>query len=350
MKRTFYIVSALVLMVLMIAIVAGCGVTSGGGSSGPHKLSKLYITTYGKDLLVFDVATFTVESSTSFPDTPAVAEIFGVAVAGNALFVVDSSSNNVMHKKALSNLAVTESIYIDAATMEGMNLYLASSPDGTKVFVPTNSRTVEGLFVFNVSPFSLRSLVTIECSGVNYGVGVAVSPDSKKAYVTFKQPHRLLKYDIDAATFEARLDLPNQPGVPKMNSAGTKLYISLDTGIGNDGKLLVVNPSNLSVITTIEGLGRQPWYIEILSDGKVYFPGSENDVISVIENDVFTKNITCETGTGPWGIIKDEGRTRVYVAGNANDKILSINTATDSIEVVRSINCLGGNPDQIAGK
>lgn len=168
----------------------------------------------------------------------------------------------------------------------------------------------------------------------NVPVGVAVSPDGTKVYVTNfgndEIPGRTVSI-IDTTTEEVtpmyvEEGKPGKPAGVAVYPHEQRIYVAKFL----DEKVRAVNPITKSVFDI--RVGKDPNGVAITHDGlRVYVTNRGNNTVSVI--DTATNNVidTIIVGSNPYGVAVNKNGTKVYVTNMGSDSVSVIDTATNNV-------------------
>lgn len=302
------------------------GVTAYAAADGPFA----YIPNYqGNSVSVVDTSTNQVVKtiSDSLPPRPAgvavnpsgsrayiahIGDWYGSGYNGDSVSVIDTGTNTVI------------------ATVNGMKgpLSAAVSPDGNRVYV-TNFGDIYQNSSLSVIDANNNTVVAVVPLGLT-PYGVVVSPDGKRVYVSNEWSHTVSA--IDTSTYAVTtIGTAQYPSGLAINPAGTKLYVAHYY----DHTVTVIDTATNTVTTSIPVYGGGAG-ITMSPDGtRVYSVCSYYGIdgrITVI--DTATDSVLTWIDTGyrwPAGMsVTPDGRT-LYAASQADNKLVAINTATNSV-------------------
>jgi YVTN family beta-propeller protein len=183
--------------------------------------------------------------------------------------------------------------------------YVAVTPDDSTVLV-TNwcSWTMS---VVNVK--SARLVSTIPISG-GYPRGIAVSPDSRTAFVAVMGSQRIAKVDLASRKVSTFAHTGNGPRHIVISPDGRYLYVTNNTS----GTVSKVDAGNGQVLKTVS-TGRQPRSMAISSDGlAVYVVNYESSTVSKLRTSDLKQLDRLPTDSHPIGIAYEPTTGSVWVA------------------------------------
>jgi YVTN family beta-propeller protein len=207
-----------------------------------------------------------------------------------------------------------------------VNVVQKGSPTPSYAYITNlNSNTVS---VINTGNNNLTDTIQVG----NDPLGVAVSPDGTKVYVTnTNYGYRGSVSVIDTARSEvtAIVDVGNKysPCGIAVTPDGKKLYVT-DRDING---ISVIDTSTNTVTATVPA-GINPLGVAITPDGtKAYVANRYSNNVSVIDTVTNNEIATVKVGTGPCGVAFNQAGTRLYVTNCESNTISVIDTATNSV-------------------
>jgi gliding motility-associated-like protein len=206
---------------------------------------------------------------------------------------------------------------------------VAVSPDGKHVYV-TNTNTVNGHSqISTLSTIDAATNTTIG-SPVNLGKNagsIAISPDGKTAYIANKSSNEVSVINLATGSIFT-LQLTYALGVAVSND-GKRLYVTADSNTSN-GKLYIMDTSDFSIIQTVQ-IETNVTGIVISPDGnKAYITNDYKNTISVIDTKTYGVNVI-PVGDNPYAIAISPDGGSVYVANTASNSVSVVNTATNAV-------------------
>ena len=185
---------------------------------------------------------------------------------------------------------------VDTVNVGSRPIGVAANPSGTKLYV-TNT----GESTVSVIDTTTKMVVTTVLVGSN-PVGIAVTPDGSKVYVsnvgsnsvsvinTSALPMHtkfILRRQSTANIVSATIPVGNFPVGVAVTPDGSKVYV---TNFNNYGNVFVINTSTNIIIANV-AVGQYPTGIAVSPDGrKVYVANGANNNVSVITTS--TNNVT----------------------------------------------------------
>lgn len=275
-----------------------------------------YITNSGSaNILVIDTATETGMAPIALPPgtTP-----YGVAVSPDGsrvyvthfaftgkLFAVDVATNTVLASPAVGMFPFGVAVH----------------PSGNKIFV-TAVQNGGKLVVVDATTFSVTSFPTGNPRGID------VHPDGSKIYVT-DYFNDLLNV-LDANTLSPMPGSPIAVGVSPIGVAvsadGKRAYVTNE----DSGSVSVIDTVANAVVATV-AVGNNPVGVTVTPDNaRVYVANSLSNSVSVIDGGTNTKAAAdILVGNHPYGISNDGAQ--VYVALVNDSKVVVIDRVTNAI-------------------
>jgi len=223
------------------------------------------------------------------------------------------------------SLTVSNSNGTDSKTAT-LSVVPKGSPAPSYAFITNiNSNTVS---VINTENNNLTGTVP---AGIN-PIGVAVSPDGKKAYVTnANYKHRGSVSVIDTATNKvtATVDLGDKysPCGIAATPDGKKLYVA-----NRDINGVSVIDTATNTVTATVPAGKWPMGVAATPDGKkVYVTNRYSNNVSVIDTGTNTVIASVKVETGPTGVTVSPDGTKLYVTNCESNSISVIDTGLNTV-------------------
>lgn len=163
-------------------------------------------------------------------------------------------------------------------------------------------------------------------------VGVAVSPDGRKAYVAGDgSPAQLRIVDLASSTIEGSVDLPGSAGGVAVTPDGRTAYVPIES----DDKLVAIDLASRSISPTTFATGGTPRAIVLSPSGTTaYVANSSTNNVAIID----LTGATAPVLVGGGGLDRPEALaitpdgSKVYApsfgGGSGGTKVLPIDTAT----------------------
>ncbi len=218
-------------------------------------------------------------------------ENFDISADGKTLYVSNEDAAGVSFIDLTSG-KLTQSIRVGDEP-EGVKL----SPDGTILYVTSEAESAIGV----VDPKEGK-LIKLFKTG-RRPRSIAFMPDGKHAYINAENDASVVL--VDSVKHETIKPISlGEPGVIKpmgvlLSPDASKLFVTS----GRGKKLFVVDTATNAVSTSFE-VGQRPWGLTLSPDGKTLFTANgPSDDISVVEltTQSVTKKVKC--GKSPWGVI-----------------------------------------------
>jgi YVTN family beta-propeller protein len=252
---------------------------------------------------------------------PVGASPHGVAVApdGTAVYVTNSGSGDV-------SVIDTGRRAVVGAIAVGTNPYgVVFSPDGTRAYVSNGgSRTVS---VINTA----TRAVTATIRGLGNVRGLAINPIRGCLYAVNEDP--LATVSVIDTTSDKVTGTVNLGGSFPVGIAvtpdGTRAYVS----VGQNGNpfVAVVDTATDAVSATI-AVGNMPTLLAITPNGgRVYVPNFGSDTASVIDTSSNRVMATVAVGPGPYGVAFSPDGSRAYITNAGAAAVSVIDVATNAV-------------------
>ncbi|MGB9930086.1 MAG: DUF7507 domain-containing protein, partial [Methanosarcina sp.] len=161
----------------------------------------------------------------------------------------------------------------------------------------------------------------------NYPVGVAVSPDETKVYVTNYFDNSISVIDATTNTVATIINTENNPEGIIVSPDGTKLYV-INYG---SNTVSVFDAATTNIIFTVN-VGVNPVGVAFSPDGtKVYVTNEKNENVSVINTTTNSVVDSIVVGSYPYGVVVSPDGTKVYVTNYHSSTVSVINTTNNTI-------------------
>jgi YVTN family beta-propeller protein len=256
------------------------------------------------------------------------------------------------------------------ATLGGLPLGAAASPDGRHLLVTNNGQGVQSLQVLDLSDAAdgpeVAQTIPYKSPEALF-VGVAYSPDGKRAYASAGGNNKIRVYTVDG-----KGTLAEQPALPlpTTNPAGQKVNMfPAGLAVAPDGRTLYVADQladALSAVDTTSGavrtipVGHNPLSVALTADGRrAYVTNQGADSVTVVDTSTFTAVREVRVGSHPNRLALDARKGLLYVSVGDDDKVAIVDTAagvgTTADKVVATIDLapyrgapVGSNPGGLA--
>jgi YVTN family beta-propeller protein len=183
--------------------------------------------------------------------------------------------------------------------------YVATTPDGRFVLV-TNWCTYDLSVIDAAAGLEVRRL---PLEGA-YPRGIAVSPDSRTAYVAIMGGSDLVTVDLATFATERIGNVGRGPRHVVISPDGAFLYVTLN----KDGQIVKVDAATGAVVAKV-ATGSAPRSMDIAADGEsLYVVNYESSTVSKVTTADMVEVQELATGHHPIGITYDPGTGRVWVA------------------------------------
>lgn len=185
---------------------------------------------------------------------------------------------------------------------------------------------------------------TIELGDGASPVGVAITPDKNRIYVTNFNSDNVAVIDGDAenTTFNTVLTtviVGNGPSGVVITPDGSRVYVSNEDA----DTISVIETATNTVLGSPIAVGSQPGSMAITPDGRrLYVPNTFSGSVSVIDIEAGSPSFhtvvaTIPVGLGPVGAAATPDGTRVYVTNQFSDSISVIATGTNTVTTTISV-------------
>jgi len=242
-----------------------------------------------------------------------------VNVQGNSLDLINigsfvyALSGNTLKKINLETEAVVATINLGTSPQNIVRV-------GNKLYIPNFSSN-------NVSVVNLLN------DTVSSTISVGTSPFSatvlgNKVYVANGVSNSISVIDTNSDTVTATISVGAQPR--SATAVGDKLYVNNYNG----QSISVIDTKTNTVLSTIS-VGPTPSY-SLLVGTKLYVPNGSSQIKAI---DTTTNTVSSTISPVGGGILRDTASfgSKLYVADSQNDRILVINTSTDSVSTTINV-------------
>jgi len=250
--------------------------------------------------------------------------------------VIDTSTNSVV-------------AYINTGGSPSAAVF---DPSGTRVYVADNGIWSPRVWVIDTCTNTVVATVPIGTGRVYAAIGLAISPDGRRLYVTEYITNAVYVVDTTTYTQVNAIAVGDMPHGVAVNPAGTRLYVANWGG----GSLSVVDTSTETVVKTIPLMLDPPrWFgtnggsngVAVNRAGtRVYVTNFNDDSVSVIDATSDTVLALVPVGLAPTGVAVNPEGTRVYVANRYSGTLSVIETSTNT--VVATIGDMEQEPTGVA--
>jgi YVTN family beta-propeller protein len=189
----------------------------------------------------------------------------------------------------------------------------APAADGTIPFSDvtkkafTTNQTEDVVSVIDLNTFQTMRIFEVGDRVENESPhGIQVSPDGQFFYVSMIVTGDVFKYSASTGVFVDKTSLADPVALIRLNSDGTKLYVTTNFQVNNtgqNGSISVIRTSDMVRIDSIT-VGISPHGIQLSRDGKyIYATGVYSDRVYVIDTQtdslVYTFDVADDVGPSP---------------------------------------------------
>ena len=247
--------------------------------------------------------------------------------------VIDADPSSASYNTVTATIAV------------GVNpMGVAVTPDSKKVYVTNWGESVSGVdkystvMVIDADPDNATyNTVIATLTSINYPIGVAVSPDGTKFYVTGSNATtgygELSVIDTTSNAVSSTINLKTVSSTAvRFNPDGTRAYVLNSfqpSPTGGFGTVSVIDTATNSVIASIV-VDNTPIGMAVSPDGKYVYvtnsgfsnttnvPGNSVSVIDAVTNQV---TATLDAGNNPYGVAVSPINGLLYVVATGNNAV-----------------------------
>jgi YVTN family beta-propeller protein len=222
-------------------------------------------------------------------------------------------------------------------TLGGLPLGAATSPDGRHLLVTNNGQGVQSLQVLNLGDpedgVEVQQTIPYRSPEALF-VGLAYSPDGKRAYASAGGNNKIRVYSVDgkgALTEQAALPLPST------NPAGLKVNMfPAGLAVAPDGRTLYVADQLADALSAVDvttgavrtiPVGHNPLGVALTPDGRrAYVTNQGADTVTVVDTVAFAAAGEVHVGSHPNRLTLDGRRGLLYVSVGDDDKVAVVET------------------------
>ncbi len=209
-------------------------------------------------------------------------------------------SPSFVYKIDTATYAVTQVVQVGAVPK-----YVAVTPNGKQVLV-TNWCSMD-LSVIDAA--TAKVVATVKLPGA-HPRGIAVSADSRTAYVAIMGSDRVVAVDLATRTVRAFATTGAGPRHLVLSKDGRTLYVTNNSA----GTVSAVDAATGTVLHTLK-VGREPRSMAISSDGEaLYVVNYDDSTMTKIRTSDLTPMQTVRTDGYPVGVTYEPTKRRVWVA------------------------------------
>jgi YVTN family beta-propeller protein len=180
----------------------------------------------------------------------------------------------------------------------------------------------------SVSVIDTATNTVVDTVGVaDSPLGVAITPDAAKVYVTNPNVNKVSVIDTETNTMVTTINVGTSPRGIAISPDGARAY-AVNHG---SNTISVIDTATDTVATTI-GVGGGPWAIAITPDGAHgYVTNFSSDSVSVIDTATNTVGPAIGVGDRPRGIAISQDGARAYVTSFGSNTVSVIDIATNTV-------------------
>lgn len=212
----------------------------------------------------------------------------------------DGTDDSYVYKIDVATHEILEVIEVGAVPK-----YVAATPDGSKVLV-TNWCTWDLSVIDTATGTEVRR---VDLDG-RYPRGIAVSADSRIAYVALMGSDRMVAVDLQTWAVSGHSNPGDSPRHVVMSPDGAHLYVSNN----RDGNVVKIDRASGRTVGSVR-TGDQPRSLDISSDGEaIYVVNYKSSTMSKVRTSDMSVMQTVQTDAMPIGITYEPTEQRVWVA------------------------------------
>jgi YVTN family beta-propeller protein len=227
-------------------------------------------------------------------------------------------------------------------------LAIAASPDGEMLLVVNAGYKDHSLMVIDPRTGTVRDTLPARSAGTWGGgvqghyLGLAFSPDGRRAYASDGPGGRIRTYDVERGTVVERqaveLFADAWPAGLVPSRDGKRLYVA-----GNwTNVLYVIDPAARRVIGNVP-VGRRPYGVALDRSGaRAFVTNWGADTVTVVDTDSLRVIATVEVGAHPSAILASPDRDEVYVAVTDADLVAVLDARDGTVR--RTLDLRPGAP------
>jgi YVTN family beta-propeller protein len=195
----------------------------------------------------------------------------------------------------------------------------------TKTFTYVANNKVPGT-VSVVDPSSNTVLKTILVGG-GHPTRLASSPDGTRVYVNNREGDFVSVIDTESNTVLASVPVGKEPEFSTITPDGSELYVSNN----DENTVSVIETAGNTILATIP-VSDNPRFINATLDGKyVYVGGRDSNKVDVIEVASHSVIKSIQVGSYPTGMVLSPDGSRIYICVWGDDALATIDLATQSL-------------------
>jgi gliding motility-associated-like protein len=257
--------------------------------------------------------------------TPAPAEyIYMTNTYNNTLEVINTATNTIVATIPTQKYPIGVSV----------------SPDGTKVYV--SDQNPGGQSSISVINTTTNTVIATIPGGVG-AWGIVTSPDGKWVYVANETSGTVSVINATNNTLYTDIAIPAGAVGIAISPDGSRVYVA--ASYNTNSYVVVINTANNTVIKNIP-VNNSPWTLAVSPDGsRVYVANAGANNVQVINTSTNTVIATIPVGNFPIGAVVSPDGSRVYITNNYGNSISVIDAATNTVITTISD---GQNPEGLS--